>query len=188
MPRILFWVLFGFTLAIYAVMLGWSLPVVANAAGGLAPFDMRPGGYSFADAAAFLTALTPQGAEFYRGVQQKLDLLYPGLLALTLYFAIAALLPQRIGVWRWMFAAITLPVGVFDYLENHTVAQMIDGGIAGLTPELVAAASHWTVFKAAASTVAMSIVLIELLAWAVVKLGPKIRTAITRRPVASFPT
>ena len=100
MPRILFWGLFGLTFAIYAAMLGWSLPVVAAAAGGLVPFDMRPGGYGFADAHAFLVALSPEGARFYVNIQQKLDIAYPGLLALTLLFAIAALLPRRLGAWR----------------------------------------------------------------------------------------
>lgn len=182
MPRILFWGLFGLTLAIYAVMLGWSLPIVTNAAGGLAPFDMRPGGYSYADASAFLAALTAEGADFYRGIQHTLDLFYPGLLALTLFFAIAALLPRRIGAWRWVIALIALPAGVFDYLENHAVAQMIDDGAAGLTPDLVATASQWTILKAVASTVAVSAVLILLLAHAAMKLAPRIRALFARRP------
>jgi membrane protease YdiL (CAAX protease family) len=184
--RILFWGLFSLTLAIYAVMLGWSLPSIAAAAGGLVPFDMRPGGYSFTDAHAFLSALSSEGAEFYVSVQQKLDVAYPGLLALTLLFAIAALLPRRIGAWRWVVAAIALPVGVFDYLENHAVAQMIHAGAAGLTTELVATASQWTVLKSGASTVAMSLVLVLLLWRAVQWLTPELRAVMVRRPVGSF--
>lgn len=186
MPRILFWGLFSLTLAIYAAMLGWSLPTVANAAGGLVPFDMRPGGYSFADAHAFLAALSPEGAGFYVNVQQKLDIAYPVLLALTLFFAIATLLPRRIGTWRWVVATIALPVGVFDYLENHAVAQMIEVGATGLTTDLVATASQWTVLKATASTVAMSVVLVLLLWRAAQWLSPKVRAVMFRRPVASF--
>lgn len=186
MPRILFWGLFSLTLAIYAAMLGWSLPFIANAAGGLIPFDMRPGGYNFAEASAFLIGLSADGAAFYRTVQQQLDLFYPGFLALTLFFAIAALLPRPIGGWRWVVAMIALPVGAFDYLENHAVAQMIDAGPSGLTAELVATASQWTVLKAMASTMAMSVVLVLLLGWAVVKLAPHVRALLGKRPVASF--
>ncbi len=186
MLRILFWGLFSLTLAIYAAMLGWSLPTVAAAAGGLVPFDMRPGGYSFTDAHAFLAALSSNGAEFYVTVQQKLDLAYPGLLALTLFSAIAALLPHRIGAWRWVAAGIALPVGGFDYLENHAVAQMIDAGAAGLTADLVATASQWTVLKAGASTLAMSVMLVLLLWWAAQKLIPTVRAIMVRRPLASF--
>ena len=163
MPRVLFWGLFSLTIATYATMLWWSLPTVAGAAGGLVPFDMRPGGYSFAEAQEFLSALTPEGANFYVKSQQKLDLAYPALLALTLFFAIAAKLPRRIGAWRWLVAGIALPVAVFDYLENHSVAQMVDAGPTGITMHLVATASQWTVSKAGASTLAMTLLLILLL-------------------------
>lgn len=186
MSRISFWGLFSLTLATYLTMLGWSLPLVAGAAGGLAPFDMRPSGYGLADAHAFLAALSIEGAEFYVNVQQKLDIAYPGLIALTLLFAIAALLPGRIGPWRWVVAAIALPVGAFDYLENHAVAQMLEAGAAGLTADLVAAASQWTVLKSTASAVAMSLVLALLLWRAAQKLTPKLRGIMVRRPVASF--
>ena len=186
MLRILFWGLFGLTLAIYAAMLGWSLPTVAAAASGLVPFDMRPGGYSFADAQAFLAALSSEGAGFYVNVQQKLDIAYPGLLTLTLFFAIAALLPYRLGAWRWLVATIALPVGAFDYLENHAVAQVIEAGATGLTTELVATASQWTVLKATASTVAMSVVLALLLWRAARWLTPKLRAVMVWCPVASF--
>lgn len=186
LPRILFWGLFSLTLATYATMLGWSLPLVAAAAGGLVPFDMRPGGYSLADATQFLAALSPKGAEFYMTVQQKLDIAYPGLLALTLFFAIAALLPRRTGAWRWVVAGVALSVGVFDYLENHAVARMIDAGSSGLTADLVATASQWTVLKAGASTLVMSVVLVLLLWRVAQKLVPRLRATIARRPVACF--
>lgn len=120
-------------------MLGWSLPAVSAAAGGRLPFDMRPSGYSFADAQAFLGALRGEGAGFYLNVQQKLDMGYPGLLAATLLLAIAAALPRNLGVWRWILATIALPVGLFDYLENHAVAQMVEAGQAGLTSDRIAA-------------------------------------------------
>jgi membrane protease YdiL (CAAX protease family) len=184
--RILFWGLFSLTFAIYATMLGWSLPSIAVAADGLAPFDMRPGGYSFAEAYAFLAVLSSEGTEFYLNVQRKLDTAYPGLLALTLFFAIAALLPRRIGAWRWIVATIALPVGAFDYIENHAVAQMIEAGATGLTADLVATASQWTMLKSGASTVAMSVVLVLLLWRAARRLLPWLRAIVVRRPVASF--
>ena len=186
MSRYLFWGLFSLTLAIYAAMLGWSLPFVANAADGLVPFDMRPGGYSVADATQFLTALSPEGAEFYVTVQQTLDLAYPALIAFTLLFAIAALLPRRLGPWRWIVAGIAMPVGLIDYLENHAVAQMIEVGSVGLTVELVATASQWTVLKAGASTLAMSVVLVLLL-WRGAKwLMPKLRPLFAHRARSGF--
>ena len=186
MPRVLFWGLFSLTIATYATMLWWSLPTVAGAAGGLVPFDMRPGGYSFAEAQEFLSALTPEGANFYVKSQQKLDLAYPALLALTLFFAIAAKLPRRIGAWRWLVAGIALPVAAFDYLENHSVAQMVDAGPTGITMHLVATASQWTVSKAGASTLAMTLLLILLLWRAMTTFVPKLWGLLGHRPVTSF--
>ena len=41
-------------------------------------FDMRPTGYTFVEAHAFLIALPPEGTTFYLNVQEKLDVAYPG--------------------------------------------------------------------------------------------------------------
>ena len=168
MRRFAFWGLFGITLAVYGTMLGWSLPIIADAAGGLVPFDMRPAGYSFEEAAAFVSALTPDGANFYLNVQQKLDIAYPALVALTLFFAIAALLPRQFGMRRWLMAAAALPVAVFDYLENHSIALMIKAGPLGLTPGLVADASQWTVLKSSWTMIVM-LGMLGLLAWRTVR-------------------
>jgi membrane protease YdiL (CAAX protease family) len=186
MKRLGFWGLFGVTFGIYGVMLAWSLPTISAAAGGLAPFDMRPGGYSFAEALAFLTALTPEGAAFYRGTQHLLDLFYPGLLALTLYFAIAALLPKRLGAWLWVVALIAVPTGLFDYLENGAVTAMLDAGPAGLTPALVETASRFTLLKAAGSTLAMSTLLVLPIAHGARGIAPWARRTMARRPLTSF--
>jgi hypothetical protein len=40
----LFWAVVVATLAVYAVMLGWSIPAISDAAGGRAVFDMLPAG------------------------------------------------------------------------------------------------------------------------------------------------
>jgi hypothetical protein len=162
--KILFWCLFAVTLAVYAVMLTWSLPTVSAAAGGLPPFDMRPGGYSFDEAKQFLAALSPDGAAFYRDVQHKLDIGYPVLNALTLFFAVAALLPSRLGGWRYLIAAPALSIAILDYLENGAVDLMLAAGAGGLTADLVATASTWTQWKSGVTTVVMTVVLV-LLIW-----------------------
>src|SRR5262245_15798623 len=99
-------------------MLMWTLPTITAEAGGLAPFDMRPAGYSFAEARAFLVALSDSGKRLYLDVQQPLDVAYPALYGATLFFAIAFLTPRRWGNWKWLLATVAVPVVVFDYLEN----------------------------------------------------------------------
>lgn len=177
MKRIAFWILFAVTMGIYAVMLSWSLPTIAAAAKGFVPFDMRPGGYSWAEARVFLIAISPQGIAFYLGPQHLLDLFYPGLLALTLFFAISALLPKRLGIWRWVIALIALPVALFDYLENFAVTAMLRSSPATIAPALVDTASRWTVLKTMSTTIAGSVVLALLIghaaAWAIRRFRPQ---------------
>ena len=151
--------LFAVTAALYAVMVGWSLPRIAVAAGGLTPFDLRPGGYSRAEAHAVLAALDSDATAFYLTVQQRLDLAYPGLLALVL--AIALWQMTRRWPLALRLAGLTLCAATAgsDWLENARVAAMLRAGPDGLTPALAAAASRATVAKSALGAVAMTLVL-----------------------------
>ena len=176
MRKLLFWSLCGATLAVYLVMALWSLPTVSAGAGGLAPFDMRPGGYSEDEARAFMAAITPEASAFYRDVQQKLDLVYPTLAALTLFFALSALLPAGWGTWRYVFASPAVLVGVFDYLENHAVAGLLLAG-RDATPTMIADASQWTVLKAVSTTFVASALLLLLLWRGVMVLRRRFRQA-----------
>lgn len=158
--------LVALTLALYGVMVAWSLPVIAAAAGGLMPFDMRPGGYSFAEAKAFLAALSADGRAFYLGVQHRLDTAYPAMLAVVL--ALGGFGLAGVGARRWLARLIALAAMIgaaADYLENRAVAAMLNAGPDGLAPDMVAFASRWTLLKSGATTVAMVLLLVLLLLW-----------------------
>ena len=161
---VLFWLAFSATLGVYATMLIWSIPAISTEAAGLAVFDMRPAGYTFAEAQTFLNGLTPEGADFYLRIQHRLDLVYPALLAITTGWAIVQLVPR----WRWRSALLLVPVPgmVFDYLENRAVAVMLTAGAGDLTPEMVAQASMFSRLKAAFTTLSLGLLLILILAWA----------------------
>ena len=160
----LFWAVVFATVAVYAVMLGWSIPAISDAAGGRAVFDILPAGYSYAEAQAFLAALSPDGADFYLRVQHRLDLIYPALLAISTGWAMVRLAPR----WRWRLALLLAPIPgmVFDYLENRAVAAMLSAGADGLTPEMVAQASRYSQLKAIFSTLSLGLLLVLILAWA----------------------
>ncbi|HUV33082.1 MAG TPA: hypothetical protein VMW31_05875 [Devosiaceae bacterium] len=160
-----FWLIFAAGMAVYPVIVAWSLPTISAAAGGLTPFDLRPSGYSYQEARAFLAALTPEGVDFYRTVQHRLDIVYPPLIAASLFLGIALLAPPAFGRLRWLLAAVALPIMVFDWLENIAVGGLLALGPAGITPEEVAAASRWTVLKSGFSTVAMLVLLALLILW-----------------------
>jgi len=147
----LFIAAFGLAFALYMTMLVWTLPGIAAAAGGLAPFDMRITGYSVAEAQEFLGNLTPAGRELYLGPQHWLDLFYPGLLALTLILAFSRVQ----GGWGARIGIMLAITGmVFDYLENWAVVGLLRAE-AMPSAELIERASLFTQIKAGATTLAM---------------------------------
>ena len=177
--RVAFWILLVATVAVYVVMINWSLPLIAERADGLRPFDLRPIGYDYAEAKAFLAALKPEGAEFYLGVQHRLDSIYPALLAATLFFAIVMIAPKLLGAWRWVIALIAIPGAVFDYLDNSAVSAMIAAGPDGITEADVADASLWTALKSAFTTIAFVVLLAFLVVWVVSRRGRRKTTGAT---------
>jgi len=164
----LYWVIFALTMAVYLTMVLWSLPRIAMMAGGITPFDMRPTGYSFDQAKAFLTALSPEGASFYLNVQHLLDAAYPAMLAVVL--AVGALgLAARRARWLGILAGLAASLGAaFDYLENGAVRMMLLSDPDAISDQLAHQASQWTVLKSACTTVAMSLVLV-LIIWSLVQ-------------------
>jgi hypothetical protein len=156
LQSVLFWSIAAATVAVYLVMVAWSLPRIAVAAGGLAPFDMRPTGYSAEEGRAFLAALSPEGRSFYLDVQHRLDLLYPGLLALTLILALRRLAPGWPGL---VLSAIALAGAGFDWAENAAVT-----GLLTQEPEdsALILANRLTLAKSACTTVALTALLVLL--------------------------
>ncbi len=168
MLRALFWICFITALAVYITMIRWSLPAITEAAGGLAPFDMRPSGYTLADAKAFLAAIDPETIKFYREVQLTLDLFYPALITISLFLGIYLMLPARFGAWRWAIAALPLPIAPFDYLENNLIGAMLASGPEKISADLVSAASRWTVLKSSFTTASI-LLLVSLSLWWLVR-------------------
>jgi len=158
-----YWLLLVVAMAFYFTMVLWSLPKISAAAGGLLPFDLRPGGYGHDEARAFLAALDPMASRFYLTVQHRLDLIYPPLLALVLGIALWALL-GRAPRWLKLLAMAAPALGMFfDWLENQRVAGMLRAGAEGVTRDMVAEASTASVLKAAFSAIAMTLTLVLLL-------------------------
>lgn len=161
----IYWVIVAATIANYFVMILWSLPKIRLSAGGLVPFDMRPGGYSFQEAVAFLSAINDSGREFYLNTQHLLDASYPALLAITLSVGLINLVPRY---WGWGVATIAISAGCFDYLENAVVAEMLSINLINLTPDLVSTGSNWTLAKSVSTTLATLVLLIFLVMRSVV--------------------
>lgn len=154
-----FWILTAVMAAVYLVIVVWSLPFISAEAGGLTPFDLRPGGYSFDEAQAFLSALSAEGLAQYEGPQRWLDIVYPALLAAVLCWAATRITAGYSDWVRGGVIAVILIAVSYDYQENWFVAQMLAVGPDGITEALVEQASSATVTK----SVLTSLVLFGLL-------------------------
>lgn len=158
-------VVFGLAAAvIYLVMINITLENIQSLSGHR-PFDMRPGGYSTEQAYALLGALGVDGRQYYLTRQIPLDLLYPGLMALTLVSVLKWLdsrglnqVLAQVGIWLSIGAAIT------DYLENTGICLMILGWPETPT-NLIRAASLASISKAVLTTLAVLTVCIGLVFW-----------------------
>ena len=160
-----FWLSLGLMLAGVALIFLWSAPRIE--AGGLAPFDLRTRGYSFDEARAFLTALTPEGRAVYLGPQRFADTVFPigftGTMVCLVFWALKGL--SRPTAW----AALALPLAYFaaDMAENAAVAGLLRTDPSDLSPEAVARASTITIWKSRLVDVAVATTAMALAARAV---------------------
>jgi len=152
-----FWGMLGATLALYLVIVLWSLPIISNDANGLRPFDLRPMGYDREEARAFLSALGDIGLAQYAGVQRQLDTVYPYLLGATLTLAAWLLFSPRRAILPGLLAVF----GAFcDLQENVAVADLLVLGANGIDEEVVSIASLFTTLKSMATSIVMVTLLI----------------------------
>ena len=161
---IVFWVLFAATTAIYAVMVMWSLPKISTMAGGLAPFDMRPMGYSLDEATAFLTALTDEGRTFYLSTQHWLDTFYPPLLALTLAIGLRIMSPVQSPAIKLLLVVIPILAMLADLFENTWVSFLLNSP-GYIDAGAVEYANVGTLIKSILTTLTMSLLLLFTSAW-----------------------
>ena len=139
---------------LWAVMFFGTLAHLRQLAGGLAPFDVRPLGYSYEDAQAFLSAIGPVGRAYYLDPELVLDAFYPPLYAVSRALALWWLTtPGRLRegalplAWRRALVAIPILMACLDGgVENVCIAKMLRQW-PDLSPGLVQVASAATQVK-----------------------------------------
>ncbi len=147
---------------VYVAMIFGPLARLTEIAGA-PPLDMRPMGYTVAEARLFLENLGAQGRSLYLWRQIPLDLIYPALLVLTLTQTLAwtrSHFPWPRLVTLGSLCAIV--AGAADYLENMGIVTMLvtwpDPGTS-----LVVATSAASVTKSIATTCAVSAMVVCLI-------------------------
>ncbi len=156
---LLFW---GAAVLVYCLMVFGSLADIERIT-GLRAFDMRPTGYSYADALALISALGEEGRRVYLTMQIPLDTLYPALLAISSASALYWLSQSFGATARWYRAVATVAylAAIADYTENGLIVWMLTAGL-GVPEALVAAASLASVCKSILSTVVFITLLMAL--------------------------
>lgn len=157
--RIVFRLCLTATLAVWLAMSLWTMPHLA-ALGGGPIFDLRFLGYTATDAQGLITALGPKGRTFYLDAQQRLDLVFPALLAVTLILWFRRMAAPR---WALALSALTLAATVLDYAENAAVRHML----VTATAAGVETASLLTQLKSAVGAIPLAAALLLFLAAAV---------------------
>jgi hypothetical protein len=150
--------------AIYLFMTRVTLSHL-EAVSGLVPFDMRPSGYSPAQAAALLEALGVEGRAYYLSHQIVLDTIYPAMLALTLTATICWF-GRRMRHKKLVVFGIALSIGgaLFDYAENIGIVALIWRWPEVSAP-LVYAVSTATILKSVSTTLAVLMVFLIGFKW-----------------------
>ena len=156
---LLFWCA---AMLVYSLMVFGSLADIERIA-GIRAFDMRPTGYSFADALALISALGEEGRRLYLTVQIPLDTVYPALLAISSASTLCWLSQSFGSTARWYraVAAVAHIAAIADYAENGLIVWMLKAGL-DVPQSLVSAASLATLSKSVLSTVVFTTLLIAL--------------------------
>ncbi|MFT4715755.1 MAG: hypothetical protein ACI861_001180 [Paracoccaceae bacterium] len=154
----LFWVLVGLTVIVYGALGYTSGIVLRQMSGGLLSFDFRSAGYSYAEAQAFLSSLTPAGTEYYLNTVLRIDAVFPALLTMVLAIIILHLTQVSEPLLRAFVAVPPFAYAGFDYWENALVRQMLQFPGDQLPETLVSLASGATMSKFVALVVSAVIV------------------------------
>jgi hypothetical protein len=117
---------------VWAVMFFGPLAHHSRLAGGESPFDIRPMGYSYDEAYAFLNAIGEQGRLYYANRELLLDMFYPPLYAISRGLALWWLtMPGRLRdapvplSWRCALIAVPVIMVSLDVVENGCIARML---------------------------------------------------------------
>lgn len=165
--------LFIVTNLVYVYMLAATIPRTMAFAGGMKLLDMMPTGYSAKYVRELLAALGEQGRSVYLGSQIPIDMLYPGLFAITYCLVIAYLL-RAVDLFHSRYLYLCwLPViaGLADYMENFGIIGLLVN-YPTVADCLVNLTCFFSVVKSFATTLSF-IVLLVTLVWVGIKSWPK---------------
>lgn len=151
---------------VLALMLAVTMPLVTGFSKGMELLDMMPTGYDEAYVHALFDTLGPEGRNAYLTFQLPLDMVYPGLFALSYCLLLAYFLNRadRFEGPLSSLCALPLVAGLADYLENMGIMTLLLS-FPILDATIVSLTSFCSLVKSSATTayfMALMAVLLDL--------------------------
>ncbi|MCP4704040.1 MAG: hypothetical protein GY865_05480 [candidate division Zixibacteria bacterium] len=158
-------ILLFITLAIYSLMLFYTIPNIMIHSDGMELLDMQPTGYSAEYAKSLFENLGEKGREYYLFRQIPVDMLYPLLFAITYSLLLIFLFRRAFSPVSKIhyFSLVPILGGLFDYLENFGIIFMLL-----IYPEfsnlLAQTTNLFSIFKSGFTTIFFTLLFIALIA------------------------
>ena len=152
------------SLAVYLLMLFYTIPGVESYASEMKILDMSPSGYSYDYAVELLSTLGDDGRKEYLSRQLPLDFIYPALFSISSFLMLAWLFLKRNDKGSRIFYLCFVPIfaGIFDYLENIQIVLMIQD-YPDITKTQVALSSAFTMGKSGLTTLFFFLLLFAII-------------------------
>jgi hypothetical protein len=155
-------------------MLVVTIPKVMGFSGGMKILDMMPTGYDPAYVNSLLDALGPDGRNVYLFNQIPLDMVFPGINAIT-FCLIFGYFFQKLGkIDSILFYICYLPLlaGLFDYCENIGIISILNS--YPNNPEILSIVTNlFSILKSSLTTIYSLILLFVLIVFGVKKFVSK---------------
>jgi len=120
--------LFMLTNLIYIFMLAVTIPKTMEFSKGLKLLDMMPGGYNSEYIKNLFSTLGEEGRSVYLYNQIPIDMLYPGLFAISYCLVMAFFLQklQKLDTGYFYLTLIPFVAGIADYSENFGIITILN--------------------------------------------------------------
>jgi len=169
-------VLFFFivTQMLYALMLIYSIPKVMQYSNGMKILDLLPTGYSADYVQTLFQSLGEIGRETYLFQQIPLDMIYPGLFAISYSLLLTLIFKNTFSKENKIQLLSMLPIlaGLFDYAENIGIIIMLHI-YPHFIPLLANITAIFSIFKSTFTVVMFMLLIIGIIMFFIKKLQNK---------------
>lgn len=109
-------------------MLAITIPKIMEFSKGLKLLDMMPGGYSSEYIKTLFSNLGEAGRSIYLYEQIPVDMIYPGLFAISYCLLMAFFLQkfQKLDTGYFYLTLLPIVAGIADYMENIGIITMLN--------------------------------------------------------------